>query len=92
MSKTLPWQKYNLKMEFDGYEVEAIITYWAKDYYIDIIKPCQKRISGEHMLYMIPAKFVIDDKKFTNKSAGHNIPILQKCKDKITKFLFNEWS
>ena len=44
MSKTIPWQKYNLKMEFDGYEVEAIITYWAKDYYIDIIKPCQKRI------------------------------------------------
>ena len=46
MSKTIPWQKYNLKMELNGREVEAIITYWAKDYYIDITPYFKKKLSS----------------------------------------------
>tara|TARA_R110001592_G_scaffold58770_1_gene177843 strand:- start:7292 stop:7549 length:258 start_codon:yes stop_codon:yes gene_type:complete len=82
MSKTIPWKKHDIHMEFNGQRVHAEITWWAKDYYIDIKSPIQKRISGPHMMYMIPAKFVIEKNP---KDDMHQVPILGTCKSMILR-------
>lgn len=73
-------------MEFDGERVHAEITWWAKDYYIDILRPVQKRISGPHMMYMIPARFVIEQDP-SDKRPGHQVAILGTCKSMILRAL-----
>ena len=73
-------------MQFNGQKIHAEITWWAKDYYIDIKSPVQKRISGPHMMYMIPARFVIEEDP-NDKLKGHQVPILGTCKSMILRAL-----
>ena len=81
----IPWKKYDLYMDIHGEEVHAEIMWWAKDYYILVKKPREIKLPGRHMLYMLPAKFVIDrEERIGNVK---HIPILETCKSMILSVL-----
>ena len=87
MKKEIPWNRKRITVDVDGNNIDADIVWWAKDYYIEIIKPHRKSIPGKHMMYMIPAKFVLDDSE-TTKSNIKSVPILENCK----KLIIDEYS
>tara|TARA_B100002019_G_scaffold256863_1_gene240572 strand:- start:23909 stop:24166 length:258 start_codon:yes stop_codon:yes gene_type:complete len=80
LANNIPWKKHDLYFEFDGDQVHAEIIWWAKDYYILIKKPYEMHLKGLHMMYMIPAKFVIE---IDPKDKLHQVPILDTCKSMI---------
>ena len=91
MAKKEPqWKRHALTLDIDGIHVEAVIVYWAKDYYIEIKKPMIGRISGLHMLHMIPAIFVIEEENEPTHNYGQ-VPILEECKEKIIKFVHDNY-
>lgn len=83
MSK-IPWKKHDLYMECHGVQVHAEIIWWAKDYYILIKKPTEIHLKGLHMMYMIPAKFVIEEDP---NDSMKQVPILGTCKSMILRAL-----
>lgn len=85
MSKIV-WKKHDLSMEFDGKKVHAEIIWWAKDYYILVKKPVDIRLKGSHMLYVAPAKFVIEE-DVTDRSPIKQVPILGTCKSMVISAL-----
>lgn len=80
------WKKHDLSMEFDGKKVHAEIIWWAKDYYILVKKPVDIRLKGSHMLYVAPAKFVIEE-DVTDPSPIKQVPILGTCKSMVISAL-----
>ena len=81
----IPWKKYDLYMDMHGEEVHAEIMWWSKDYYILIKKPREIKLPGRHMMYMMPAKFVI--KGEGRSGNAKHIPILETCKSMILSAL-----
>ena len=81
MSK-IPWKKHDLHVEVDGQLVHAEIIWWAKDYYILIKKPFEMHLKGLHMMYMIPARFVIEEDPKDSKP-GKQVPILETCRSMV---------
>ncbi|BAF73249.1 hypothetical protein [Sulfurovum sp. NBC37-1] len=47
----------------DGTVLKGKIHYWSKDYYVHLIEPISVKTSSTHLMYMIPAKFIVDETK-----------------------------
>tara|TARA_B100000212_G_scaffold331977_1_gene299735 strand:- start:2263 stop:2529 length:267 start_codon:yes stop_codon:yes gene_type:complete len=82
MNKSILWQRRRIKVDCDGVIVEADVVWWAKDYFVEIISPSKKTIPGKHMMYMIPNKFVFDERE-ASLTPGPSVPILKECKNMI---------
>ena len=87
MKKEIQWKRKRITLDVDNITIDADIVWWAKDYYIEILSPHRKSIPGKHMMYMIPAKFVLDDTE-TSDSNIRLVPILESCK----KLIIDEYS
>ena len=80
--KNLVFKPYHLTMEVNGITVKATIYYTSKDYYIEISEPIHHRLPGAHLMYMIPAYYVIE-KEPNDKPGLSQVPILDRCKNEI---------
>ena len=80
MSKSIPWKYHNLDFINEKTRFKAKITYWAKDYSIEVYEPFQKVIPGPHMMYMIPAMYGINE---SVPSGVRVIDLIKECKKKI---------
>ena len=77
-NSNISWKQHPLTFEVNGIVVKAVIFYWSKDYYIEITEPISLKLPGLHMMYMIPAYFVLEEG--TDVRAGLSpVPILEKC-------------
>jgi len=47
----------------DGTPLKGVIYYWAKDYGVRLLEPVKVEEYGSHMMYMIPASFIVDENK-----------------------------
>ena len=47
----------------DGTLLKGVIYYWAKDYGVRLVEPVKVEEYGSHMMYMIPASFIVDENK-----------------------------
>jgi len=45
----------------DGIVLRGIIRYWSKEYSLEMTEPIQITLDSAHLMYMIPAKFVVDE-------------------------------
>ena len=81
----IPWKRYPITIDTcSGRPIEAIIHYWAKDYYIEIWQPFYMKLQGPHMMYAIAAHYVLV--KSEDPVNGHReIPILEECKNRILR-------
>ena len=76
----IPWKKAQISLKIEDIAVSAIIVWWAKDYYIEILEPSPSKISGEHMMLSIPCKYVLK-----NADKRKEVAILDRCIEKIKK-------
>lgn len=74
----IPWKQSHISINIDSIDISAIIHWWSKDYFIEIISPYKKKIAGAHMMYMVPCKFVL---RKPNKN--QEVAILESCIEKI---------
>ena len=82
---SIPWKFYPIEIEVGyGKPIQAVINYWEKDYFIEVRSPFSMKIPGEHMLHMIRAKYVLVESA-EDISGYHQVPILEKCKNKIIR-------
>ena len=76
----------------DGTILKGVIYYWAKDYSVLLLEPIKVEKYGAHLMYMIPAIYIIDeniaDYLFV-KNGRHYINIYAKCK-KMLQELYEE--
>jgi|TARA_R110001592_G_scaffold188358_2_gene433462 hypothetical protein len=77
----IPWIKSEITIEIEGINVISQISWWSKDYYIDIVSPFKARISGEHMMYSVPCKFVL-----VKANPKSELAILDRCIKKIIEY------
>ena len=87
MKKDILWRRRRITVNVGNKQIEADIVWWAKDYFVEIIKPMKKTLPGKHMMYMIPTKFVFDQEE-ADLVKGPAVPILESCKQMIA----NEYS
>jgi hypothetical protein len=76
----IPWEKYRLEFEHENQIFRADITYWAKDYSIDVIVPYEKKIIGPHIMFMIPVIYSIHRIK---KPKIKMLDLISICKERI---------
>jgi hypothetical protein len=85
-NRKISWKQHHLTLEVNGLVVKAVIFYWSKDYYIEITEPMELKLPGSHMMYMIPAYFVIEERSDSDVRAGLSpVPILKRCITAIKK-------
>lgn len=84
MNLDIPWKQYHISISCSyGKDIEATIHWWSKDYYIEVHSPVKLKLQGKHMMYMVPAKFVLTGE---GSSGGHkHIPILEDCKSRLIR-------
>lgn len=80
----IPWKKSTIDLEINGVSVIAEINWWSKDYFIDIIEPKKVKIPGEHMMYSIPCRFVLNSSD--SSKPFPQVEILPRCIKKIKKY------
>ena len=76
-------KQHPLKFDFDGYTVEAVIYYSAKDYRIEVQKPIQVTLPGKHIMLMLPAVYVV---KIVSESGHGQIPLESRCIKEIQEY------
>ena len=76
----IPWEKHRLEFEHENQMFRADITYWAKDYSIDVIKPSEKYIAGAHIMLAAPAIYSIHRIAMKNMKM---LDLISICKERI---------
>ena len=79
--KQIPWKKNNISLMIKGVTILATVTWWSKEYYIEIIEPFPAKITGVRMMYAVPCKFV-----FTNPEKSSEVSIYETCVEKIRDY------
>ena len=74
---------HDLKFTFRGQLIEATINYSPKDYNIQIHKPVDTKLSGKHIMAMLPAVYVIE--RQTN-TTSNQVPLKERCEKEICEF------
>ena len=77
-------------MADDGTILKGVIHYWAKDYSVRLLKPIKIEQYGAHLIYMIPATYIVDkniEDYLIIKSGRHYINIYTKCKKYYKNFM-----
>ena len=92
MSK-IPFKEFLIEtVADDGTILKGVIHYWAKDYSIRLLEPIKLEKYGAHLMYMIPATYIVDENKedyLIVKSDRHYVNIYAKCK-KMLQELYEE--
>ena len=61
---------------YDGTILKGKIYYWAKGYRVCLTEPIEGEKPGEHLMHMIPAKFIVDESKADGVSVEGNISLV----------------
>ena len=92
MSK-IPFKEFLIEtVADDGTILKGVIHYWAKDYSVRLLEPTKSEKYGAHLMYMIPATYIVDKNKenyLSVKNGRHYINIYAKCK-KMLQELYEE--
>ena len=65
----------------NGVTILARVSWWSKEYYIEICEPFTAKIDGARIMYGVPCKFVFD-----NPANGKELPLFKTCVDKIREY------
>ena len=80
----IPWVKHHIEIVADdGTVLKGVIDYWAKDYSVRLLEPIKAEKYGAHLIYMIPAIFIVDESTEDSlivKNGKHYRNIYAKCK------------
>jgi len=86
-SEKILWKHYPIStIADDGTLLEGEIVYWSKDYSIKLCKPFKAESYGAHLMYTIPANFIVDknDKYICDSKNGfHQINLYSKGLKKL---------
>jgi len=92
MSK-IPFEEFLIEtVADDGTILKGVIHYWAKDYSVHLLEPVKSNKYGAHLMYIIPAIFIVDENTeeyLIVKNNKHYINIYAKCK-KMLQELYEE--
>jgi hypothetical protein len=77
-------KEYDLKFTFDGHPVEATIHYTAKDYRIEVHKPCPVTLDGRNIVAMLPVVYVVE---LSTHPKYKEVDLNEQCIRDIERFL-----
>jgi hypothetical protein len=95
VSQKIPWKTVPIEtIASDGTPLRGNVTYWAKDYSVQLEEPFEASRYGAHLMYMIPQSFIVDtdnEEYHIEKCGRHYLNLYAKSK-KILQELYEEKS
>ena len=79
----LKFREHDLKVNIDGYTVEATVLYSSKDYRIEVHKPTKVSLPGKHIMAMLPVVYVFEPSQATKH---HEVDLKAQCIKDIQEY------
>jgi hypothetical protein len=78
------FKEHHFSFGFDGYMIEATLSYSQKDYSIQVHSPTEIRLPGRHIMYMIPVVYALEED--LNSTQYRRVDVLKCCQEDIKQY------